>query len=141
MRVIGLTAQEQSEIFKLLAVILWLGNIQFSELDDGNAQIEDRSVTDFVGYLMEADGDLVMKVMTSKVVETQRGGRRGISFPLSIYLFIELRLHILRIGLRCAAQCRPSYIWSRRSCEGDLQQPIRLDRITCKHLYGPEKCT
>lgn len=121
MRVIGLSAQEQSEIFKLLAIILWLGNIQFSELDDGNAQIEDRSVTDFVGYLMEADGDLVMKVMTSKVVETQRGaGRRGIFFALGIYLFIELRFY-LRIGLRCATQCCPSCGWSRRSCEGNLQ--------------------
>ncbi|KDQ12226.1 hypothetical protein BOTBODRAFT_56806 [Botryobasidium botryosum FD-172 SS1] len=86
MRVIGLSAEEQSEIFKLLAIILWLGNVQFSELDDGNAAIDDRGVPDFLAYLMEADGDQVMKVLTSKVVETQRGGRRGSVYdvPLNV---------------------------------------------------------
>jgi myosin-1 len=34
-------------------------------------------VTDFVGYLMEVDPAVVQKAMTIKVVETQRGGRRG----------------------------------------------------------------
>ncbi|KAJ7161280.1 microfilament motor [Mycena crocata] len=77
MQVIGLSADEQSEIFRMLAVILWLGNVQFSEMDDGNSTIADAGVTDFVGYLMEADAALVQKVLTSKVVETQRGGRRG----------------------------------------------------------------
>ncbi|CAK5264269.1 unnamed protein product [Mycena citricolor] len=77
MGVIGLSAQEQNEIFRMLAIILWLGNVQFSELDDGNSAIADSGVTDFVGYLMEVDGALVQKVLTSKVVETQRGGRRG----------------------------------------------------------------
>jgi myosin-1 len=41
MRVIGLSQQEQDEIFRMLAVILWLGNIQFAEGDDGYAQITD----------------------------------------------------------------------------------------------------
>lgn len=77
MNVIGLTAHEQNDIFRMLAIILWLGNVQFSEMDDGNASIDDSSVTEFIGYLMEADAALVAKVMTSKVVETQRGGRRG----------------------------------------------------------------
>ncbi|KAJ7170185.1 P-loop containing nucleoside triphosphate hydrolase protein [Mycena filopes] len=77
MQVIGLSAHEQSEIFRMLAVILWLGNVQFSEKDDGNSEIADSGVTDFVGYLMEADAALVQKVLTSKIVETQRGGRRG----------------------------------------------------------------
>ena len=61
----------------MLAIILWLGNVQFSEKDDGNAEIADTSVTDFVGYLMEVEPALVHKVMTIRVVETQRGGRRG----------------------------------------------------------------
>lgn len=77
MQVIGLSPDEQSEIFKMLAIILWLGNVQFNEMDDGNSAIGDAGVTDFVGYLMEADSALVQKVLTSKVVETQRGGRRG----------------------------------------------------------------
>lgn len=77
MQVIGLSAHEQNEIWKMLALILWLGNVQFQEKDDGNSEIVDTGVTDFVGYLMEVDAELVQKVLTSKVVETQRGGRRG----------------------------------------------------------------
>lgn len=83
MQVIGLSAHEQNEIFRMLAIILWLGNVQFSELDDGNSRVDDASVTEFVAYLMEADAALVEKVMTSRTVETQRGGRRGASLAAS----------------------------------------------------------
>ena len=79
MQVIGLNAHEQSEIFRMLAIILWLGNVQFGEKDDGNAEVADTSVTEFVAYLMEVEPDIVVKVLTSKIVEIQRGGggRRG----------------------------------------------------------------
>ncbi|TFY71324.1 hypothetical protein EVG20_g1674 [Dentipellis fragilis] len=77
MQVIGLSADEQSEIFRMLAIILWLGNVQFAEKDDGNSEVADTGVTDFVAYLMDVDGAQVQKVMTSKIMETQRGGRRG----------------------------------------------------------------
>ncbi|EJD03816.1 uncharacterized protein FOMMEDRAFT_106001 [Fomitiporia mediterranea MF3/22] len=77
MQVIGLSQHEQSEIFRMLATVLWLGNVQFTEKDDGNSQIADSSVTEFVAYLMEVDSAMVEKVLTSKIVETQRGGRRG----------------------------------------------------------------
>ncbi|KAG9026940.1 class II myosin [Tulasnella sp. JGI-2019a] len=77
MQVIGLSNDEQNNIFRMLAVILWLGNVQFGELDDGNSKVDDPSVTEFVAYLMETDAALVEKVMTTRVVETQRGGRRG----------------------------------------------------------------
>jgi len=77
MSTIGLSNQEQNDIFRMLAIILWLGNVQFGEMDDGNAIISDTGVTDFIAYLMEVDSTMVQKVLTSKVVETQRGGRRG----------------------------------------------------------------
>ncbi|KAF9270668.1 myosin-1 [Marasmius fiardii PR-910] len=77
MRVIGLTEHEQSEIFKMLAVVLWLGNVQFVENDDGNSQIADAGVPDFVAYLLEVDSASVQKALTQRVMETQRGGRRG----------------------------------------------------------------
>ncbi|KIJ53790.1 hypothetical protein M422DRAFT_202039 [Sphaerobolus stellatus SS14] len=77
MQVIGLTEEEQSQIFRMLAGILWLGNVQYEEKDDGNSQIADTSITDFVAYILEVDSALVEKVMTTRVVETQRGGRRG----------------------------------------------------------------
>lgn len=77
MNVIGITPAEQDDILRALATVLWLGNVQFSEAQDGNAFIADESVPAFVAYLMEVDAALVTKVLTSRVVETQRGGRRG----------------------------------------------------------------
>ncbi|KAF9420297.1 class II myosin [Podila epigama] len=77
MRVIGLTQQEQDEIFRMLAIILWLGNVQFSENDEGYAQITDNDVIAFIAYIMEVDSGLLVRTLTSRVVETQRGGRRG----------------------------------------------------------------
>ncbi|KAL6303973.1 P-loop containing nucleoside triphosphate hydrolase protein [Sparassis latifolia] len=77
MQIIGLSQLEQSEIFRMLAVILWLGNVQYEEMDDGNAKVADTSVTDFIAYLMDVDGALMQKVMTIRIMETQRGGRRG----------------------------------------------------------------
>ncbi|GLB35836.1 putative TRAFAC class myosin-kinesin ATPase superfamily, myosin family protein [Lyophyllum shimeji] len=77
MGVIGLSQDEQTEIFRMLAIILWLGNVQFTELDDGNAKVADTDVTDFVAYLMGVDTSQIQKVLTTRVMETQRGGRRG----------------------------------------------------------------
>lgn len=77
MGIVGLTQREQTEVFRMLAIILWLGNIQFTEDESGNSVVSDTNVTDFVGYLMEVDPAVVQKTMTIKVVETQRGGRRG----------------------------------------------------------------
>ncbi|KNZ80659.1 Myosin-1 [Termitomyces sp. J132] len=77
MGVIGLSQEEQTEIFRMLAIILWLGNVQFAEQDDGNSMIADTDVTDFVAYLMGVDSSLVQKALTTRVMETQRGGRRG----------------------------------------------------------------
>ena len=39
MQIIGLSAEEQTQIFRMLAGILWLGNVQFDEKDDGNSQV------------------------------------------------------------------------------------------------------
>lgn len=77
MNIIGLTGEEQNEILKMLAIILWLGNIQFQEDNDSGSDIVDTSVTDFVAYLMEVDAAKVQKVLITRVMETQRGGRRG----------------------------------------------------------------
>ncbi|KIK49497.1 hypothetical protein CY34DRAFT_796915 [Suillus luteus UH-Slu-Lm8-n1] len=77
MRIIGLSDQEQNEIFRMLAVILWLGNVDFQEMDDGNSVVSDTTITDFIADLIEVDPAMIQKVLTSRVVETQRGGRRG----------------------------------------------------------------
>lgn len=80
MKVIGISESDQDEILRNLATVLWLGNVEFGEGDDGNAVVKDQGVTAFVAYLMEVDAGMVDKVLTSRVVETQRGvGKRGSS--------------------------------------------------------------
>jgi myosin-1 len=77
MKIIGMSQAEQDNLFRMLAAILWLGNITFAENDEGNAKITDQSVVDFVAYLLEVDAAHVNKALTLRVVETSRGGRRG----------------------------------------------------------------
>ncbi|CAG8534476.1 4267_t:CDS:10 [Ambispora gerdemannii] len=77
MNVIGITKEEQYDIFRMLAIILWLGNVQFEEDDSGNAYISDENVTNLISVIMEVEHEGLMKVLTSRVIETQRGGRRG----------------------------------------------------------------
>jgi myosin I len=62
MTTIGLSQQEIDDIFKVLAAILWLGNVQFVENNEGNASIADDSVPTYVAYLMDVDGTSVNKV-------------------------------------------------------------------------------
>ena len=77
MRVIGLPQDEQDEIFRMLAAILWIGNIQFVEGPKGNATIIELAVVDFVAYLLQVEALHVSRALTLRVVETTRGGRRG----------------------------------------------------------------
>lgn len=78
MSVIGLSKSEQDNIFRMLAAILWLGNITFRDNDQGGVDITDQSVVDFVAYLLEVESANVNKALTVRVVETARGGgRRG----------------------------------------------------------------
>ncbi|SMQ50381.1 unnamed protein product [Zymoseptoria tritici ST99CH_3D7] len=77
MKVIGLSQAEQDDIFRMLACILWIGNVSFRENDEGNAEVVDQSVIDFVAYLLEVDNAHVNKALTTRIIETSRGGRRG----------------------------------------------------------------
>ncbi|GAA5861407.1 hypothetical protein JCM8547_006120 [Rhodosporidiobolus lusitaniae] len=77
MQIVGLSQGEQDEILRMLASILWLGNVEFAQNEEGNAYIKDESVPAFVAYLLEVDAERVTKALTQRVMETQRGGRRG----------------------------------------------------------------
>jgi len=78
MATIGIPPDEQDSILRVLATILWLGNVNFVNNDEGNAGIEDEGVPNFVAYLMEADPAAVQKALTQRIMETARGiGRRG----------------------------------------------------------------
>ncbi|KAI8069511.1 P-loop containing nucleoside triphosphate hydrolase protein [Gongronella butleri] len=86
MNIIGLAKHEQDEIFKMLAIILWLGNLVFVEDDAGNAVVSDPDVANFVAYLLEVDSEALSKALTSRILETQRGMRRGSVYdvPLNV---------------------------------------------------------
>ncbi|EDO19618.1 hypothetical protein Kpol_1018p157 [Vanderwaltozyma polyspora DSM 70294] len=86
MQVIGLSQDEQDQIFRMLSSILWVGNISFVENEEGNAQVRDTSVTDFVAYLLQIDSQVLMKALVERTMETSHGMRRGSVYhvPLNI---------------------------------------------------------
>ncbi|KAI8331545.1 P-loop containing nucleoside triphosphate hydrolase protein [Chlamydoabsidia padenii] len=93
MGVIGLQKSEQDTIFKTLSSILWLGNVVFSENDEGHATITDMDVVNFIAYLLEVDTDALYKALTVRVMETTRGGRRGSVYevPLNMVQAVSVR--------------------------------------------------
>lgn len=77
MNVIGITEEEKDQIFRILASILWIGNITFTEDEEGNAAIADTSVTDFVAYLLQVDAPTLCKSIIERTIQTFHGMRRG----------------------------------------------------------------
>lgn len=86
MNVIGLAQSEQDSIFRMLAAILWIGNISFVEDENGNAAIRDEGVTNFVAYLLEVNAEILKKSIIERIIETSHGMRRGSTYhvPLNI---------------------------------------------------------
>lgn len=86
MQTIGLSQLEQDNIFRMLAAILWIGNISFIENAEGNAEVRDESVTNFVAYLLQVDALILVKAITERILSTTHGSRRGSTYntPLNI---------------------------------------------------------
>lgn len=86
MQIIGLSQPEQDSIFRMLATILWIGNISFVEDESGNAAIRDEGVTNFVAYLLEVSPEILKKSIVERIIETSHGMRRGSTYhvPLNI---------------------------------------------------------
>lgn len=93
MNTIGVTQQEQDEIFRILSAILWIGNISFIENEEGNATIRDTSVTDFAAYLLQVDSALLCKSLVERILETNHGMRRGSTYhvPLNVTQALAVR--------------------------------------------------
>ncbi|RMJ14138.1 Myosin-1 [Fusarium kuroshium] len=73
MKIIGLSQPEQDEIFRMLAAILWIGNIQFQEDQGGYAEVIDRSVVDFAAYLMEVTPEQLINAITIRILTPRNG--------------------------------------------------------------------
>ncbi|KAG2731436.1 hypothetical protein G9P44_005852 [Scheffersomyces stipitis] len=93
MKIIGLTELEQNNIFRMIASILWIGNVSFVEDESGNAAIRDDSVTQFVAYLLEVNPEILKKAIVERVIETTHGMRRGSTYhvPLNIVQATSVR--------------------------------------------------
>lgn len=78
MGTIGLSQQEQDDIFKMLAAILWIGNISFNEDENSATYVADTSVTAFAAYLLDVEAPALETALTTKIIESGGfGGRRG----------------------------------------------------------------
>ncbi|KUJ24118.1 myosin-1 [Mollisia scopiformis] len=73
MKTIGLSQDEQDEIFRMLAAVLWTGNVTFKEDKDGYAEVVDQSVVDFLAYLLEVDSAEVVKAITIRILTPRNG--------------------------------------------------------------------
>ena len=73
MKIIGLSQPEQDEIFRMLAAVLWTGNITFVEDKDGYAAVADQSVIDFLAYLLEVDPAHVISAITIRILTPRNG--------------------------------------------------------------------
>jgi myosin I len=73
MKVIGLSQAEQDEIFRMLAAVLWTGNLQFREDQSGYAEVTDRSVVDFLAYLLEVSPEQLIHAITIRILTPRNG--------------------------------------------------------------------
>lgn len=86
MDTIGLSKDEKDNVFKLLSAILWIGNITFKEDEDGNSEIADMSVINFIAYLLQVNPEILTTSLTERTMETSHGMKRGSIYhvPLNI---------------------------------------------------------
>lgn len=73
MKIIGLSQAEQDSIFRILAAILWTGNIVFREGDDGYAAVADQSVVEFLAYLLEVSPKQLIDGITIRILTPRNG--------------------------------------------------------------------
>jgi myosin I len=73
MKIIGLSQSEQDEIFRMLSAVLWIGNVQFREDQSGYAEVTDKSVVDFVAYLLEVSPEQLIHAITIRILTPRNG--------------------------------------------------------------------
>ncbi|GAM28278.1 hypothetical protein SAMD00019534_114540 [Acytostelium subglobosum LB1] len=84
MNVIGINAQEQYNIFKLISGILWLGNVDFTEQAGDKCVVSDQSVLDFCAQLLSVPANLLKTALEFRQLETKRGNQRGTQYNVPL---------------------------------------------------------
>ncbi|ELR11773.1 myosin IF, putative [Acanthamoeba castellanii str. Neff] len=84
MNVIGLGAEEQKSVFRLVSAVLHLGNIRFAD-QGGKAKVENREELDVVAKLLQQDAGVIEHALISRTVTAGVGGRGSVhSVPLDV---------------------------------------------------------
>ena len=83
MTIIGLTADEQYDIFRLVSAILWIGNIDFTEAGE-RASVNDMAVLEFVASLLGIPANFLKTAMEIREMETKHGMARGTTYKVPL---------------------------------------------------------
>eukprot|EP01087_Luapelamoeba_hula_P021080 TRINITY_DN72_c0_g1_i2.p1 TRINITY_DN72_c0_g1~~TRINITY_DN72_c0_g1_i2.p1 ORF type:complete len:745 (-),score=147.61 TRINITY_DN72_c0_g1_i2:1096-3246(-) len=73
MKTIGFSEQEMQDIFRLVAAILWIGNIQFKPDQKGQSAVADQQTVDMVGHLLQVEPSFVTQALLFRTVTTGQG--------------------------------------------------------------------
>jgi myosin-1 len=83
MDTIGFSKQEQHDIIRLLAAILWLGNLQFGENVDKTI-VTNTDVLDMICYLLQIDSSIMSQSFLYRIMETKVSTRNTVyNIPLN----------------------------------------------------------
>lgn len=82
MDVMGMPKEEQSEIFQVIAGILWLGNISFVEDGNGAAKISDQNTLAWASNLLNVETIALQMALTYRTITTgvAGGGKRSSTY-------------------------------------------------------------
>ncbi|OMJ22911.1 Myosin-1 [Smittium culicis] len=86
MNIIGINEQDQDNLHRLLAAILWIGNVNFTENENSESQVSNPQVVEFIAYLLQTEPEFVASAFETRTIETQRGGRRGSVYKVPLNL-------------------------------------------------------
>lgn len=78
MRTVGISDQEQYEIFRILAGILWVGNVRFQ--GGAPAQVVDKGPLDYAAYLLQVPPDILANSLNHKHI--QSGSARATQYAV-----------------------------------------------------------
>ncbi|KAL9655961.1 hypothetical protein ABK040_007582 [Willaertia magna] len=70
METIGMTKEEQQNVLRLVAGILWLGNITFDESNSGNAAVADENTLNYAAYLLNIAPDKLQHALLNRIIKS-----------------------------------------------------------------------
>ena len=83
MSIIGINKEEQYDIFRLVASILWLGNVDFTESGE-RATVSDMAVLEFVSSLLGIPASFLKTALEIREMETKHGMARGTTYKVPL---------------------------------------------------------